>query len=372
MGRSRNGATKYIDGVLYARVRWTDENGKRKEKIKKADNPTHANLLIKQMLREIDDYGPESLDAERMTFADLADHYRTHHLIPAQYVDGKKIAGLRSLSSAVTNWESIKGYFGKKRLRSITYGDIARFRSDRLKTPTIQGRQRSITSVNRELETLRNMLNIAHREGWILRNPFTAGPSLIQKAYEKKRERILTLEEESQLLAACVGRRTHLMPIIRMALDTGMRRGEILSLTWQDVDFEKKVITIQAFNTKTQRERLAAMTPQLEQELLALHSLELPVSQRVFGIADNVKKSFASVCKAAGIEGLRFHDCRHTFATRLIEAGVPQAEVSRLLGHTTTSMTDRYINADVNTARRAVEALGALRMRKEGNGAALR
>src|SRR5690242_9740460 len=118
MGRSRNGAIKYIDGIPYARVRWTDQNGKRKEKIKRADNASHANLLIKQMLREIDDYGPESLDAERMTFADLAEHYRTHHLIPAQYVDGKKIAGLRSLSSAVTNWECIKEYFGKKRLRS--------------------------------------------------------------------------------------------------------------------------------------------------------------------------------------------------------------------------------------------------------------
>ena len=365
MGRSRNGAIKYIKGIPYARVRWTDDNGQRKEKMKKADNVSHANLLIKQMLRELDDYGPESLDAERITFADLAEYYRKHHLMPAQFVDGRKVSGLRSLQSAITRWTCIKDYFGKKRLRSVTYGDIARFRSDRINTLTVHNRPRSITSVNRELETLRNMLNIAHREGWILRNPFISGPPLIQKAHEKKRERILALEEEGRLLAACTGRRSHLKPILIMALDTGMRRGEILSLSWQDIDFNQKVITIQAFNTKTQRDRLAVMSPRLEHELLALYSPEfLLSSQRVFGISDNVKKSFTSVCKAAGIEGLRFHDCRHTFATRLIEAGVPQAEVSRLLGHANTSMTDRYINADMTTARRAVESLVALLEKK--------
>ena len=365
MGRSRKGAIKYIDGVPYARLRWTDENGKRKEKMKKADNTSHANLLIKQMLRELDDYGPESLDAERMTFADLAEYYREHHLIPAQFVDGRKVAGLRSLQSATTRWKTVKDYFGRKRLRAITYGDIARFRSERLNTTTIHSKPRSITSVNRELETLRNMLNSAHREGWVLRNPFTSGPPLIQKAHEKKRERILTLEEEPRLLAACSGKREHLRPIVIMALDTGMRRGEMLTLTWQDVDLDSKAITIQAFNTKTQQERRAAMTPRLEQELLALYSPELYRSaERVFGIVDNVKKSFNSACKEAGIEGMRLHDCRHTFATRLIEAGVPQAEVSRLLGHATTSMTDRYINADLTTARRAAESLSALLDRK--------
>ncbi|MGA9771046.1 MAG: site-specific integrase [Blastocatellia bacterium] len=365
MGRSRNGAVKYVNGVPYARVRWTDEHGKRKEKMKKADNASHANLLIKQMLRELDDYGLESLDAERMTFADLADYYRTHHLIPAKYVDGRKITGLRSLHSTVTRWTCAKEYFGKKRLRSITYGDLARFRSDRINTMTIHNKPRSITSVNRELETLRNMLNIAQREGWLLRNPFTSGPSLIQKAHEKKRERILTLEEEGRLLAACTGRRSHLIPILIMALDTGMRRGEILTLTWRDIDFESKVIAIRAFNTKTQRERMIGMTPRIAQELLNLYSPELHQSdERIFGIIDNVKKSFTSACRAASIEGLRLHDCRHTFATRLIEAGVPQAEVSRLLGHANTSMTDRYINADVTTARRAMEALTALLEKK--------
>ena len=70
MGRSREGSIILKDGVVYARVRWT-ENGRRKEKAKKAQNNTHAHQLIKKMLRELDDFGANSLDHERMTFEQL-------------------------------------------------------------------------------------------------------------------------------------------------------------------------------------------------------------------------------------------------------------------------------------------------------------
>jgi integrase len=365
MGRFREGSVIHKKDGVYARIRWTDEDGRKKEKARKADNVTTAKILIKRMLREIDDHGSQSLDSDRMTFAALADYYSKHHLLPPVYVDGRKVAGLRSLASTTARWSVLKEYFGSKRLRSITYGDLVRFHSDRINTLTVHKRPRSITSVNRELEVLRNMLNVACREGWIHKNPFSSGPPIIQKAHEKKRERILTFEQEERLIAACTGRREHLRPVLVMALDTGLRKGEILSLTWSDVDFEGRVINIRAFNTKTERERSAAMTPRLEHELLSLYQAQPQNAEgRVFGLIDNVKKSFTSACREAAIEGLRLHDCRHTFATRLIEAGVPQAEVSRLLGHTTTSMTDRYINADITTARRAVDALVALRGRK--------
>ena len=168
-------------------------------------------------------------------------------------------------------------------------------------------------------------------------------------------------------LAACLGVRNHLKPILIMALDTGMRKGEIFSLTWNDINLLEKTITIQAFNTKTQRKRSLAMTPRLYRELeWSKESRNSDTGDRIFGIVDNVKKGFASACKLAGIEGMRLHDCRHTFATRLIEAGVLQAEVSRLLGHTTTIMTDRYINANIETACRAIGALETLQIRRAG------
>jgi integrase len=366
MGRQREGTHIYRKDargkeVLYARVQWTDENGKRRQKEKRAVNISSANQLIKKMLREIDDYGPESLDGDKMTFAQLAAHYKKHHLVPAQYVDGRKVAGMRSLASANTRWQVIKDFFGNKKLRSITYGDLERFKSVRINTRTQHGTPRSITSVNRELEVLRNMLNVAYREGWILRNPFTLGQPIIQKAHEKKRERILTLEEEKSLLAACTGRRFHLRPIAIMALDTGMRRGEILTLSWGDVDLKNGLITVQAFHSKTEQERTLKMTPRLNHELMTIYQAEpRKTDQSIFGIIDNVKKSFTSACKDAGIVGARFHDLRHTFASRLIRAGVSQAEVSRLLGHNNTRTTDRYININLETAERAAHALASL------------
>jgi integrase len=239
MGRLRTGTVIWRDDVSYARVQWSDENGKRRQKEKKADNKTHARHLIKAMLRELEDYGSRSLDAESRTFVELADFYEKNYIQPAKYVEGRKVSGLRSLHTQKYTVPILREYFGKRKLRSITYGDLTRFRLERSNVPTIYNKPRSITTVNRELGVLRHMLNIAFCEGWILRNPFTSGPPLIQKAHEKKREKIVTLEEE-QLIAACTDRRTHLKPIIICALDTGMRRGEILTLSWSDVDFDQR------------------------------------------------------------------------------------------------------------------------------------
>src|ERR1044071_9229540 len=177
----KKGKRTYI--VYFGRITYI-EAGKRKQKLRRAENRSDAREVAKQMLREMDDYGSESLYAAQMTFADLADYYKKRYLIEAQYVDGLKVEGLRSLDSALSRWSVIKNHFGKKKLRSITHGDIKKFKSDRLKTPTIRNKPRSITSVIRELEVLRKMFNIAEREGWIIKNPFTKGDVLISKSDE--------------------------------------------------------------------------------------------------------------------------------------------------------------------------------------------
>jgi integrase len=108
------------------------------------------------------------------------------------------------------------------------------------------------------------------------------------------------------LLAACNDvRRQHLRPIIVCALDTGMRQGEIFSLRWREVDFDNSVITVDAFNTKTMRSRTNSLT------------------------------------------------------TRLVGAHIPLSEVGRVLGHTQANTTYRYVNANIDTARRAAAALDA-------------
>lgn len=343
----------------WARVTYTDPvTGQRHDRQRRAENKAHAKELMHSLVAEIDQTDGRALDHERKTFLDLAEYYSTHYLKAAEYVDGRKIAGMRSLATVEGQLKVLKEHFGQRRLRSITHGDLRTFRADRLKAPKRGGGQRTIASVNRELALLRRMLNVAQREGWILRSPFSVGESLISIADERKRERIITREEERRLLEACTGRRAHLRAIVICALDTGMRQGEMLKLRWHDVDFENRIITVRAFNTKTMTERQLSITTRLAIELDRLYALSPKQSDDlVFGISDNVKHGFNSIRAAAGIKDLRFHDLRHTAATRLVGAHIPLSEVGRVLGHTQPATTYRYVNANIETARRAAAAL---------------
>jgi integrase len=345
-------------GGIFARITFTDENGKRHEEERRANNRTHAKEIIKQLLRELDDHGEQSLDAARMTFSDLSDYYKKYYLKPAEYIDGRKIAGQRSYRSRQTLLKYLKSYFGQCKLRSITHGSIEKYRAERLTTVTVRGSQRSITSVNRELQLMRRMFNIAQREGWIIKSPFAQSGSLISIADERKRERIITREEEVRLLAACSGKRAHIRPVVICALDTGMRCGEILKLKWADLDFESRIITVRAFNTKTMRERQVAMTTRLTEELQDLYNKSRKeVEDLVFGITDNFKKAFNTARNIARLPDVRFHDLRHTHATRLVAAHISLSEVGRVLGHTQANTTFRYVNANVETAWRAAAVL---------------
>jgi integrase len=134
-----------------------------------------------------------------------------------------------------------------------------------------------------------------------------------------------------------------------------MRRGEIFSLTWSDIDFDSGLITIRAFNTKTMRERQIGMTERLISELEKLR--ENQNGGLVFGIKTHAQHSFQKAKIEAGLTDLRFHDLRHTHATRLVGAQMPLAEVGRVLGHTQPSTTFRYVNINADTARRAADLL---------------
>lgn len=359
MGRTRSGSIWLNGGDIYARVTYTDQHGKRRDIKRKAVSRTHARTLAKEMLAELDQRGDQALDTARMTFAQLAQHYIDHYLIAPQYVHGRKVRGLRTYKEGRRLARMLSAHFGKKLIREITHGDILRFKSARLDIPVRESGQRSIATINRELSMLQRVFTVAFREGWVTRHPFTAGgKNLISSSDEQKRERILSRDEELRLLDACDGRRAHLKPIIICALDTGMRRGEIFTLRWRDVDLPHRTINIQAFNTKTMRERTIKITPRLGRELERLwaQSRQDP-SARVFGVEDTIKRSWATALRIAEIEGIRFHDLRHTCATRLVKGRLELAEVSRVLGHTNIATTYRYVNLDETALDRAASIL---------------
>lgn len=361
MARERTGTIVNRDGKLYARVQFKDETGKRRDLWRRAEGRGHARQLIRELLKEIENSTAVALDAANMTFEELAAYFEKHHLQPAQYVDGRKVSGVRSLIPALAAVNALRAHFGARRLRCISYGDLDAYRVARLKTPTQHGKQRAIASVNRELSKARRMFNIAVQRGWLAESPFKRGGTLISNADERHRERVLSRAEEVRLLAAIAAepKREHLKGIVLIALDCGLRRGEILTLTWGDVDLSQRTITVRAFNAKTARSRTVAMTIRVHEALTTrFYAAPRAQDERVFNIA-GVKRSFSSACRAAGIEDFRLHDCRHSFITRAIRAGLPPVEVMRLSGHTTMSAFYRYANLDSDAVFRAAAALDA-------------
>src|SRR2546423_857732 len=159
--------------------------------------------------------------------------------------------------------------------------------------------------------------------------------------------------------AACTGWRAYLRPIIICALDIGMRRGELFKLKWADVDFENKLITIRTFKTKTMRQRQVGMTERLAHELAILYAQNPDPDAPRFGIG-STKGAWNKLRQQAGVTDLRFHDLRHSYATRPVSKHLPLSEVGRVLGHTQPTITYRYVNANVETARRAADALNEL------------
>ncbi|MCA1638785.1 MAG: site-specific integrase, partial [Acidobacteria bacterium] len=134
-----------------------------------------------------------------------------------------------------------------------------------------------------------------------------------------------------------------LKAIIIIALDSAMRLGEILKLHWQDIDFENNLIRVLATNTKTERERFAPLSRRAKRELEKIK--EISPGEKPFPFAD-IKRSYATAKKLAGIEDLHFHDLRRTAITRWIQQGTPLALAGKLGGHSQLQTTMKHYTAN--------------------------
>lgn len=345
---------------LYLRL-WVDNEDGTKTRInRRIENRSEGKRLAEQITREVQQHGAKIIESDRMKFSQLAQHYEQTKLIPPKYQGEAKIAGLRSYKTQARRLKTLVEYFGHRLIKSITHGDVERFKLKRLELPTWRGDERSHADVNRDLALLRIVFNYAKKQGWVAKNPFERGEALITSAHETKRDRVLGREEELRLLLACEKpARQHLRPILILLLDTAMRKGEALSLNWSDVDLDSGIIRLRATITKTAKPRVVPITSRLRIELEKLRVFEAgKPDARIFKYGD-FKRAYAAACEEAGIAGVRIHDLRHTAITRMIESGMPHAQVMVVSGHSEFSTFRRYVSTDGDAVRRAGEALDA-------------
>jgi integrase len=359
-------------GAWYARTTITDITGKRRNVKRRARDKREARTILKTILRELEK-GSQSVDHAKLTFSDLANFYAENYCRPAEYVNGKVVSGLRDVQRARSVLVRFREYFGTQRLRDITYSNIRAYYNLRLKQHTHYDRAPTIATMNRELGVLRRIFAIAVREGWIARSPFNAGEPLISPASERRRERILTLDEEQQLLAVCE-HRPALHALYVCLLDTGARLSELLKhLRWRSVCFASRTLTLEAMTTKTLKARQVSMTERMFRELTGLWETSSRLEDaRVFDTTVRVaRREFMLACKAANIvygspNGITLHSLRHTAATRLVKAQMPLQMVGRLLGHSQPQTTYRYLSADSDTATQAAAIMDAFQGESRG------
>jgi len=251
----------------------------------------------------------------------------------------------------------LKEFFRGRTLRDITPMLIEKYKFERLKTPTKFERERTPATVNRELQVLSRVLSMAYENGVIDSNPM----SRVRRLREPlPRERYLTSEEEERLIKALTPYGEHLQALVILGLETGLRLGELLSVCWQDIDFERRSVYVE--KTKTGRPRTVPLSARSITTLKPLRQ-GAPDAEQVFHHTRTGRKRrqmivcFTSALEEAKVTNFHFHDLRRTFATRLRAAGVHQMDIMTLLGHTTLKVTLGYARA---TQQRLVEAIDAL------------
>lgn len=210
------------------------------------------------------------------------------------------------------------------------------------------------TAGNRNLAVLRAMFNWAVGKGLVTSTPFKVGHvTVVKLATEEARTRRLQVGEEEKLIAAARG----LAPVIVAALETGCRRGELLSLQWHQVRFTPRTeIFLPAQKTKAKKDRRipisSALRTVLEARRMDPAGELLPPEAYVFGDEvgrrrKTIKTAWGGTLRRAGITDLHFHDLRREAGSRWMDAGVPLATIQRWLGHHNISQTSTYLAASL-------------------------
>jgi integrase len=230
----------------------------------------------------------------------------------------QKLAADSSLS------DLLRHPISQKSLKELQVKDFANYRDERLKE--ISG-----ASLRRQLNPIRHMFQIAINE-W----------GIPLKAKDNRRERRLKDGEYERLLAAARTRQNpYIEKIVVFAIETGMRRGEILNLCWDQVDLKRRSVTI--LESKNGYSRTIPIT---QLAAFTLQSLSRGDARVFPTTANSLRLAWDRMLKGTGIEDLHFHDLRHEAISRFFEMGLTVPEVASISGHRDTRMLLRYAHAD--------------------------
>lgn len=266
-------------------------------------------------------------EAERVTLGELIQRYRDE-VLPEKR--GKHF-------SPALN--AIEPVLGKYSLAAISSKLVNDYKKDRLKTVSSE-------TARKEINLLSRLIDLAGKE-WGMPLPSNPCAMVSRPAPGKARDRRLEGDEFNRLLAECEPR---MGALVRVAIETAARLGELLSVRWTDIDLEKQVMIVRGIDGRgTKNDDAFRAVPLSRSAVVVLEELKalpLSIDGRVFywwKAADSFNKTWRRICERAGVEGLRFHDLRHEATSRLFEKGVfDSMEVASITGHKTLQMLKRY------------------------------
>ncbi len=314
-----------------------------------------ARKEAKRLRREVDggaDPRGASLELrEAPTVSDLADRFETEHLP-------------RKRASTADSYERalrlhIRPHFGQfTKVADVSFDDI-----DKLHQKVTAAGHPS--EANRVVAVCSKMFSCAIR--WKMRTVAAGNPAKgIERNPENKRTRYMTLDELRRLLDALA---THssdqqFADIVRLLIATGARsKSEVFAMRWADIDLAAGTWDKPGATTKQRTVHHAKLSTSALAVLVEIHThneeFVFPSDSEV-GHVTTIKKGWASLCKAAGITGLRIHDVRHSFASFLVSGGASLELIGALLGHTSPTTTARYAHLFDDPQRAAVEKVGAI------------
>jgi len=347
-------------------IDYYDPTGKRIrkdfEKKKDADAELGKRVSLKAEKRYLD-----VKKEYKTTLGQLIEKYRENFQQQAGYESGKKY------------WlKNIKEYFGEDTLlANIRYVDLETYRNHLKQKPTKSGTVRADGTVNREMACLSHLFSKGVEWEMVEQSPFEKGKSL-QVKEDNERLRYLEEDELQRLLAECP---KHLRRIVVCAVNTGMDRGEILKLKWEQV--HKGFIHLGVYKTRPARK--IPINDDLQQMFREIMLEQGPGAKYVFTYAASedklkgkrpvrerkgpapaperirsIKTAFTASLRRAGIEDFRFKDLRHTFASHMVMRGATMKELQELMGHKTMNMTNRYAHLSPEHKKKAVNRLNGL------------